>query len=192
MNRVDSLLNKTRESANKVRLHARPHVVLHTMALFALFLAMALLGRIPALLHSDVYGLHALLVALPYSFVTSVYVCHSHRIAPAVGALSLLGVVLGTIHPTMALACLAPAIAAAATWKLLHGSPLRPIIASACMGAIGYPATIAKGLLSGSLIVGDAEGSIRIASLVILCCALALLGSLIANKTHSGDQAKAY
>lgn len=147
-------------------------------ALAAALFAAALLGELPALAFPQLYGLHAVAVAPLYAFAAAWCARAQGRLQPCAAALCLVGCGLGLMHPVMAVGAIVPAVLALAIRAAVRGADVRVLAAATAFGALGYPATLAGGLLLGSCVVAGASAVASAAALAALGCALGFLGAL--------------
>lgn len=168
------------------------------VALFIAILALGLLTRPLAHLLPAVYGAHALLVALPYSFCLAFFARRGLRLRWCVAAPLLFTSVLFMMSPIMGSSGLI-AVGLAGAVTLLLGRPSsdaerkvssaqgikarfdRGVVFAAAFGALYFPSTlIAATLLGGYLIHLELATGLVMALEIILGVALSVLGTALA------------
>lgn len=168
-------------------------------ALFTAILALGLLTRPLAHLFPTVYGAHALLVALPYSFCLAFFMRRGLRLRWCVAAPLLFAGILFMMNPIMGSSGLI-AIGLAGVVALLFGRSSgdverkagltqgikarfdRGVVFAAAFGALYFPSTlIAATLLGGYLAHLESTAVLVTALEIILGAALSVFGVALAT-----------
>jgi hypothetical protein len=158
--------------------------LLRSLGLAVILFAIGALARVPAARIQEVYGAHALIVALPYAMAVSLFVRKTNAAAPVPAALGACAALLGSMAPIMGLAFFIPALVCAAAAALpLEGSHRAEVMGS-CAGASFYPAILAAGAITGAhaIAVQEIPRVVLIAlALAIGCIAVSLICSRAAG-----------
>lgn len=155
---------------------------LGTAVLFVALLVSGLLTRPLALAFPGLFGLHAVLAALPVAFALSLALRKSLCFPLCFLAVTLFSLVLLQMSPIMGASSLAPMIAATLVYGAFRkGSPDRCAMGVGfAYGVLFYPCTIVSSLVMGGLGVAlTGKTLLTVGILALLGAALSLLGAAL-------------